>query len=314
MSVVIVSWNVRDFLSQCLFALTLGGALGDLRAEIIVIDNASRDGSAEAAETFPGVKVVQCPRNLGFGRATNIGLEMSKGAHLLVLNPDTLPRPRSIERMCRFQRECPKAGIISPRLLNTDGSVQSAAFRFPTLTMALLDLFPPPRFVPGRLRQKLLNSSVNGRYPEEQAGKAPFRIDHPLGACMLFSRAAYEDEGGFDPRIFMYAEEIDLALRYRRKGWECWQVPSAEVVHFGGQSTKQMPDQMQIALWKSRLYLYRKHYSRSQRLLVSMLLAISQAGSVLAALLRRATGVAGKSETKRTMRRALKIMSMALKG
>src|SRR5215210_2418622 len=234
-SVVIVSWNVRDLLLNCIRAVRSPQVQGALSLEIIVVDNASSDGTRDALRALGGLKIILNDRNLGYGRANNLGFARAGGRYLLVLNPDTVPQPGSLEALVRFAGEHPRAGIVSPRLLNPDGSVQPAAFRFPTLSMAWLDLFPLPRVVPGRVRRRLLDSVVNGRYPHEQSATRPFRIEHPLGACMLLRREAYEGAGGFDPALFMYSEEIDLALRYRKSGWECWQVPSAGVVHLGGQ-------------------------------------------------------------------------------
>jgi GT2 family glycosyltransferase len=309
-SIIIVSWNVRPLLERCLSILAEGRATGGLTTEIIVIDNASSDGSASAAASFPNVQAVRFEHNLGYGRANNVGLEMARGKHLLVLNPDTEPLPGSIERLVTFQRLCPAAGIVAPRLLNMDGSIQASAFRFPTLPMVAIDLFPLPRFVPGRLRQRLYSSRLNGRYPGEGERGVPFRIDHPLGACMLISRQAYEEVGGFDPALFIYSEEIDLALRYRKAGWECWQVPQADVVHLGGQSTKQVPDKMFVHLWRSRLYLYRTHYPLVARLALSLLLVMAQLKDVISALVKRAVGLMGGAEAKRAVVRAFKVISL----
>jgi GT2 family glycosyltransferase len=198
---------------------------GDLATEVIVVDNASTDGSVEAARRYSGVRVIECRSNLGYGRANNIGFRAARGGHLLVLNPDALLQTGSLTTLVNFLKARPGAGIIAPRLLNPDGSSQEAAFRFPTLLMAMLDLFPPPSVLPGRARHWLLHSKLNGRYPHEARACRPFPIDHPLGACMLINRAAYEQLGGFDEKMFMYSEEIDLAMRYRKAGWECWQVP-----------------------------------------------------------------------------------------
>lgn len=313
-SIIIVSWNVAALLARCLSALVAGGALGNLNAEIIVVDNASHDHSADVAESFPGVRVARCRRNLGYGRANNLGFRLARGEHLLVLNPDTVPCAGSIERLAAFQKECPRAGIVSPRLLNPDGSVQAAAFRFPTLSMAAIDLFPLPAVIPGRLRQRLYTSPLNGRYQEERARKVPFQIDHPLGACMLLSRRAYEEVGGFDPAIFMYAEEIDLALRYEAAGWECWQVPGAEVVHLGGQSTRQAPDAMQVRLWRSRLYLYRKHYPPAARLGLSLLLLLAQVKEAIGAVLGLALGRIGRIEARRALARAGRLARVVFGG
>jgi GT2 family glycosyltransferase len=147
--------------------------------------------------------------------------------------------------------------------------------------MAALDLFPLPRLVPGRVRRWLYTSRLNGRYPGEARAQEPYLIDHPLGACMLLNRRAYEDLGGFDPRLHMYSEEIDLAIRHRAAGWECWQVPAARVVHLGGQSTRQLPDKMFVELWRSRLYTYDKYYPRLASLAVRLMLSVSQLWAIL---------------------------------
>jgi GT2 family glycosyltransferase len=271
-SVVIVSWNVRDLLVRCLQAVFEQAVEGVPAIEVIVVDNASTDHSAQAASDV-GATVIANGENVGYGRANNVGLRAARGRYLLVLNPDTVPCPGSIASMLAFAERNPRAGIVAPRLLNPDGSVQRSAFRFPTLLMAALDLFPAPLWLPGRLRDRLATSRLNGRYPHEPQRRRPFRCDHPLGAAMLISREAYERCGGFDPKIFMYSEEIDLAMRYSEAGYTCWQVPMSEVVHLGGQSTRQMPDSMFIELWRSRLYLYEKHRSLLALLALRALLA-----------------------------------------
>jgi N-acetylglucosaminyl-diphospho-decaprenol L-rhamnosyltransferase len=314
LSIIIVSWNVAPLLAQCLSAIVAGGAAGRLNAEIIVVDNASSDGSGDVAATFPGARVIRCKSNLGYGRANNIGFRLARGEHLLVLNPDTVPCAGSIERLVAFQRSHPRGGIVSPRLLNGDGSVQTAAFRFPTLLMAAIDLFPMPELVPGRLRHRLSNSHLNGRYPDEGKRTRPFQIDHPLGACMLLSRRAYEEVGGFDQAIFMYAEEIDLAMRYKASGWECWQVPVAEVIHLGGQSTSQAPDAMQVRLWKSRLYLYRKHYPPAARLGVALLLLTAQVKDAAATVIQLALGRITRAEAQQTLVKAGRLAHVVFGG
>jgi GT2 family glycosyltransferase len=170
--------------------------------------------------------------------------------------------------------------------------------------MAALDLFQLPRVVPGRIRQKILTSRLNGRYPQEPRATKPFLIDHPLGACMLVNRQAYEQLGGFDPGLHMYSEEIDLALRYEGAGWECWQVPSAEVIHLGGQSTRQMPDRMFVELWRSRMYIYSKHYSMVARLLLGLLLAVAQLWEALKTLVALQLGRTPREEARRRWKRA----------
>ncbi|HYP41807.1 MAG TPA: glycosyltransferase family 2 protein [Chloroflexia bacterium] len=312
LSIIIVSWNVRDLLTQCLTALSSDEVRGALRVEIIVVDNASTDGSADAASAFPGVRLIANKRNLGYGRANNQGFQAAQGNYLMVLNPDTVPQAGSLEALVKFAETHPRTGIVAPRLLNVDMTVQPAAFHFPTLLMAAIDLFPLPRIVPGRVRQWLAASALNGRYPGESKATQPFRIDHPLGACMLINRRAYECVSGFDPAIFMYSEEVDLALRFAGTGWECWQVPAARVVHLGGQSTRQMPGRMFIELWRSRLYLYSKHYSPAACWALGALLVASQLREVLLALLGAVVGRLPRKLAHKRLLVAVRVIKLVL--
>ncbi|MEO5952646.1 MAG: glycosyltransferase family 2 protein [Chloroflexia bacterium] len=310
LSIIIVSWNVREHLLNCLGALFSPDVHGNLSLEVIVVDNASHDGSAQAATQFPVILRTN-KENLGYGRANNAGLQISQGRHLMILNPDTLPHAGSLQPLVDFADARPEAGIISPRLLNPDGSVQAAAFSFPTLVMSILDLFPLPNFIPGRFRRKLLNSRINGRYHDEPTRTHPYRIEHPLGAAFLLRREAYEQCGGFDESIFMYSEEIDLALRYEDSGWECWQVPQSHIVHLGGQSTRQMPDTMFIELWRSRLHIYDHYYSLPSRLALRLILAIAMLRDMWSAqLITRRTRQTDYLASQ--MKRAKAVLRMAL--
>ncbi len=179
--------------------------------------------------------------------------------------------------------------------------------------MAAIDLFPLPRFVPGRIRAWLSSSSLNGRYRQETKGTKPFRIDHPLGACFLLSRQAYAQCGGFDEHIFIYSEEIDLSLRYARAGWQCWQLPASRVVHLGGQSTRQMPERMFVELWRSRLYLYAKHYPRTHQALLKSILTLAMLRDVAAISFRRAVGINRNNDEFR-LRRAKAVLKMVHAG
>ncbi len=248
-AVVIVSYNTVDLLRRCL--ATLDDAREWLR--IIVVDNASHDGSAEMVRVeFPQVELLALDQNVGFARGTNVGLaaldlDGPDAPYVLLLNPDTEVRPGAIAEMVGFLAAHPRVGLVGPRLLNPDGSLQAAAFRFPTLLMTALDLFPPGEVLPGRL----YNSWWHGRYPQE-GGEAAFPIDHPLGACMLVRPAVLKQVGGLDDSYFMYSEEIDWCWRIRSAGWAIWQVPQAEVVHVGGAATRQFRWKMLVELYRSR--------------------------------------------------------------
>jgi len=256
-AVAIVSFNTVALLRNCLVSLRQCS----LPLRVVVVDNSSRDGSpAMVRAEFPEVQLIEPGANLGFAKGTNLALA-ALGLHpagadfaetpdvALVLNPDTVVHAGAIEALLAFLEAHPRVGMVSPRLLNPDGSLQAAAFRFPTLLMTLLDLFPPGEVLPGRL----YGSWWHGRYPQEQ-GDEPFPIDHPLGACMLVRRAVLEQVGAFDEAYFMYSEEVEWAWRIRQAGWAIWQQPAARVTHVGGASTGQFRRVMQVALWRSRAY------------------------------------------------------------
>ncbi|HWQ12267.1 MAG TPA: glycosyltransferase family 2 protein [Roseiflexaceae bacterium] len=257
--VAIVSFNTRALLRACLTSLRAC----TLPLRVVVVDNASRDGSAAMVRAcFPEVELVEPGRNLGFAAGTNAALRALGGGdsaqpldYLLLLNADTVVHPGAIETLAAFLAAHPRVGAVGPRLLNPDGTVQPAAFRFPTLLMTALDLFPPGEALPGRL----YGSWWHGRYPQER-GEAPFPIDHPLGACILTRPEVLAQVGLLDEGYFMYAEEVDWCLRVRRAGWAIWQEPRARVTHVGGASTRQLRARMQVALYASRMRLFHAHY------------------------------------------------------
>lgn len=302
---------MRELLGECLDALLMEGRRSGITLETIVVDNASSDGSAEVLRAREGVKLIESGRNLGYGRANNLGMVRGDGRYFLILNPDVVLLEGALAALLNFAEACPQAGIVSPRLLNKDGSLQRSAFRFPTLLMSAIDLFPLPMWVPGRLRRALLDSRLNGRYPQEGAAGEPFRVDHPLGACMLIPREAYRECGGFDPHIFMYSEEIDLAMRYAQAGRQAWQVPGARAVHLGGRSTGQVHPRMLLELWRSRLYLYRKHRSRPAYFALAGLLLLVQVGRALGAAAAWAAGRIDRREAWAALHRARALARLA---
>jgi GT2 family glycosyltransferase len=289
--VVIVSFNTRELLRDCLASLRSCA----LPLRVAVVENASCDGSAALVrQCFPDVELIDLAENVGFAAGTNIGIrrvmssryptnpalktQNSKLDYVLLLNPDTIVHPGAIEALAAFLDAHPRVGAVGPRLLNGDGTVQSAAFRFPTLAMTALDLFPPGEALPGRL----YNSWWHGRYPHERLAEAPFPIDHPLGACILTRRAVIEQIGELDEQFFMYAEEIDWCYRMRQAGWSIWQEPRARVTHIGGAATSQFRSKMLLALYESRQRFFRKHYSRG---FIRLHRVIVRAGVLRAALL-----------------------------
>ena len=275
LGIIIVSWNVRELLAACLESVVSSQWLvvGDgkptadrrpLTVEIIVVDNASRDGSAEMVRArFPKVRLITSEKNLGFAGGNNVGLRawgldaplstLHSPRYVLLLNPDTVVHGDTLATLVHYMDTTPQAGVCGARLVHGDGSFQHSAFGFPGLWQIILD-------TPG-VHPRLLESRLNGRYSRRlYAAGQPFEIDHPLGASMLVRAEIIRQVGLMDESFHIYCEEIDWAWRIKKAGWRILCVPQAEIVHYGGQSTQQVKPEMIVALWTSRLRLYRKHY------------------------------------------------------
>jgi GT2 family glycosyltransferase len=254
-SVILVSWNTRELLLACLAALP--AALGNLAAEIWVVDNGSTDGSVAAVhDLVPGARVIENAGNPGFAAANNQAIVASSGRYALLLNSDTVPEPGAIDALVRFAEQHARAGIVGAMLLNPDRSFQASYAGFPTLWSETLS-------VTG------MGVRLFGRwYPNAglQRSQVARCVDYVQGACMLVRRAAIADAGLMDEHYFMYSEEPDWCLRMRRAGWQTWYTPDARIVHHGGQSTRQARRAMVQALYRSKVRFFRLHRSRAAAL------------------------------------------------
>lgn len=252
-SVVIVSWNTRDLLSRCIASVIRQADEARLQVEIVVVDNASSDGTIDFInQEYPGITVIALQENRGFAAANNLGIARARGAEILLLNPDTEMLPGSLSALWQGLHASPRVGLTGALLLNPDGSLQSAGYRFPGLVQTFLDIFP--------VHPKLIGSRLNGRTPPGD-GLSPLAIDHPLGACMLVRRAVIEQVGMLDDRYFIYSEEVDWCRRIKAAGWTILTAPAARVIHYSGQSTGQMPDAMFLHLHRSRNRYFRRYHS-----------------------------------------------------
>jgi hypothetical protein len=224
-SIVIVSFNAREHLERCLDAVA-----GDAH-EVVVVDNASADGSpALVRERFPSVRLVELEENIGFGAANNVGMEAASGDWFLLLNSDAWPVDDAIERLAAFGDAHPRAGIVGPRLRNTDGSLQPSVRGHPTLWRIATEYLFLRRLAP---RSRALNAFYGGGFDHGSVRE----VEVLKGAVLFVRREASQAVGGFDPAYFMYGEEMDLCYRVREAGWSVVFDPEAEFVHVGGVST-----------------------------------------------------------------------------
>ena len=277
LAVVIVSWNVRDLLRAGLRSLFADLDRSSLEAQVWVVDNGSTDGSPKmVAQTFPAVHLVASRENLGFAAGNNLALRAilqstqhatRNTKYVWLLNPDTEVQPGATAALLAALEAHPQAGVAGAKLLYADGSLQHSAFRFPDLMQLVFDLFPlPPRFY---------DTSLNGRYPRRlYEGKEPFPVGHPLGAAMMVRAEAVVQVGPMDEGFWMYCEEIDWCWRMHKAGWAVLCVPTAQVIHYAGKSTGQVRVASFVALWRSRLRLYDKHYPPSKRRLARQLVRL----------------------------------------
>jgi GT2 family glycosyltransferase len=275
LAVVVVNYNTRDLLAACL--RSLDGAR--VRIEVFVVDNGSRDGSAEMVQRcFPQVRLLEPGANLGLAGGSNLALRQTIARHVLLLNSDAEVLPGALDAVVAFLDLHPFAGAVGGRLLYPDGSFQHSAYRFPGLAQIVLDFFP--------LHHRLAESRLNGRYPR-RAYTRPFEIDFPLGAFMAVRGETLARVGPLDPTFFLYCEEVDWAYRIRRAGWRIYCEPRAVAIHHGGQSTRQVRHTSFVQLYRSRYLLYQRYHSpqfqRAARLLVRACCLLSVARDALLA-------------------------------
>jgi hypothetical protein len=258
-SVVIVHWNVPELLRRCLRSVEDEISRSGMDAEIIVVDSASQElGVDEVEAEFTGTRFIRMRQNNGYAAANNVGIQASTGEAVFVLNPDTELLPGALEQLWKASQISSHVGLVAPLLLNTDGSLQSHGYTFPTPRTLLFDFIPVPA--------RLYASRLNGRVPLGD-GELPVAIDYALGGAMLIRRAALLEAGCFDERYGMYSEEVDLARKLERLRWTRLLAPKARVIHHGGQSTGQRPEAMREALWRSRALYYRYWGSKRDQLL-----------------------------------------------
>ncbi|NWG13116.1 MAG: glycosyltransferase family 2 protein [Acidobacteria bacterium] len=276
LSVVIVNWNVGELLHRCVHSVVADQVRSGMTdIEIIVVDNASSDGSlAPVAAAFPSVRAIQNPENLGFARGTNQAIRHSSGLYVLLLNPDTELLPGALSEMMRFMDTHPGAGAAGAMLLNGDGSLQVSAYPEPTLFREAWRLF-----------------HLDGLWPVGSYHMTAWRTDTPrevevlMGACIMVRREVLDQCGLLDESHFIYSEDQDLCRKLRSKGWRIFWVPLARVRHYGGQSTKQVKAEMFLRLYREKIAYFRTHHGRgAARTYKLVLFAASMARQIMSPL------------------------------
>ena len=224
---------------------------GNIACEVVVVDNASTDGSQDMlAARFSWVRLIQNTQNVGFAQANNRGMRESRGQYVLLLNTDAFVHPGSLQAMLQVLQTQPGTGIVGAHLLNADGSFQASHTPFPSLPQEFMIL--------SGLGRALLGPHYPSRGPEENIG--PQKVDYVEGAALLVRREAFEKAGGLDEDFFMYAEEVDWCYSMKRAGWQVWYTPEAKITHLGGGSSKNRKTAREADLYRSRVRFFRKHH------------------------------------------------------
>jgi GT2 family glycosyltransferase len=249
-AVCVITCNTRDLLRECLRTVVL-----EMPDEIIVVDNGSMDGSREMVKAeFPSVKLLALEKNMGFGAASNRGIQSCTSEHIYLINADTRVKPGSVQALNRYLETHAEAAIIGPRMLHPDGSLQTSCFHFPTPLHVFLYISSSYKLIP---QLPILKK----RSLQKVASRTAMAVPWIHGAALAFRRQQIQSLGGFDESYFLYFEEVDLCYRLALQSYQMHFVPEAEIIHVGGGTTVQRRAWFYIEFFVSLARFYRKHYS-----------------------------------------------------
>lgn len=257
-SVIIVSWNGCDYLRSCLRSVLATG--GSIVREIIVIDNASADGSSEmVTNEFPMVKLTRLKDNLGFAQANNLGIQQAEGDFLALINSDVVVHAECFQTLAAFLKAHPEVGLVGPSVTGRDGLPQSSCAKLPTLWSTMCRFVALDRFFP--------KSRLFSGYQVSLASLGNQVDVEVLSGCFwLARRSAVDTVGMLDERFFFYAEDFDWCRRFKDLGWRICFVKQAKATHFGGGSSANAPLRFGIEMMRSNLIYWQKHHGSFGRI------------------------------------------------
>jgi GT2 family glycosyltransferase len=265
-SVIIVSWNTRDILRDCLESVY--AQTRDVSIEVIVIDNASADSSQDMVRRdFPNAVLIANGENRGFAAANNQGIAAAKGRYILLLNSDTIVLDDAIGKTVAFADQNPGAAVVGCRVLSRDRTLQPTCFMFPSSLNMLLSVSYLYKLLP---RSKFFGREQMTWWDRDEVRE----VDVVTGCFMLVRREAIEQVGVMDDSFFMYAEETDWCYRFWRAGWKVIFAPVGQIIHLGGQSSRRVRAEMLVALRLSILQFIGKHRGRLTYRIACLLTAL----------------------------------------
>jgi hypothetical protein len=254
LSVIIVNWNTKDLLVACLDSLSTQKSI--CKIEVIVVDNASNDGSAEIVnEKYPHFIVIQNTTNLGFGKANNIGIKQSRGRYICLLNSDVRAMPDCLHSLVDFMEQNKSIGISGPLILSPDMTVQDTCRKLPTLWNNVCDLLYLNKLFPK-------SDALSGEHMMFFDHRSIRKVEGLAGCCLMIRKDALNQVGLFDEQFFIYFEETDLCKRFGHAGWDIVFFPNASIIHYHGASSAKDPERFNIEQMKSQMKYWKKHHSK----------------------------------------------------
>lgn len=271
LSIITVSYNVRDLLQRCIASVEAALGRAGLREEMLIVDNASSDGTPDMLDQYAAseqVRVLASKENLGFSRGNNLAIKQARGRYIMLLNPDTELQPDVLATLIGYMDAHPDVGVVGPRLRYGDGSIQSSRRRFPSLPSLLIESTVLQRLLPNA-------RAVRDYYVADRPDDTIQEVDWLVGACLVVRREAIEQAGVLDERFFMYSEELDWCRRIKEAGWKIVYNPDAEVMHYEGRSSEQNVLARHVYFNNSKLKYAAKYHGRAAALVVRLWLILN---------------------------------------
>jgi GT2 family glycosyltransferase len=285
LSIVIVTWNCKMFLRECLESLAK--FRDDPSTEIIVVDNDSGDGTPELIrKCYPEVSLVESGANLGFAKGTNMGLRASSGQYLCLVNPDVRVLEGCIDKMLVYMRQHPKIGLLGPRMLCADGTSARSCMGEPTLWNLFCRALALDALFPG---SKLFGGFLMFYFDRDRIAQ----VDILNGWFWMTRKEAVEHVGFLDQTLFMYAEDLEWSKRFRDAGWEVVYFPEAEAIHYGGAASARAPVRFSVEMQRANYQYWQKNHGRLSRMAYLVIMLLHQmlrlAGFAVLWLVRKAS-------------------------
>lgn len=272
-SIVIVSFNVKELLTDCIESIFQSNP--STPYEIIIVDNAStQPGMDQISLLNPSLRWIQNSENVGFAAANNQAIQIALGEFIWLLNPDTIIYPNSLDALVEAMRSNNKLGAAGSLLRSVKGDFQISCSPFPNLRREFVRLFHLEGIIP-----------ISSYDMKDWKLTEPHLVDNIQGASLLVRKSALDQIGELDENYFMYTEEVDLNFRLRKNNWLNVWVPASQILHYGGESTRQARMEMFLELYKTKIYFFRKHYGIVSAFLYKVILSIAALTRVLGAYL-----------------------------